>query len=63
MGRDSRRRTSSYEEDLKTMVQILVTKDYYDLQLNRQCKVGDVLTVNKVRAEYISDSGYAVIKR
>ena len=53
---------SSYEKDLKTMVQIVVTKDYYDLQLNKQCKVGDVLTVNKVRGEYISDSGYAVLK-
>lgn len=53
---------SSYKEDLETIVQIVVTKEYYDLQLNKQCKVGDVLSVNKVRAEYISDAGYAKMK-
>lgn len=50
---------STYKKDLETMVKIAVTKEYYDLQLNRKCLVNDVITVNKVRAEYIIDSGYA----
>lgn len=50
---------NTYEKDMKTMVEIVVTNDYFDLQLNRKCFAGDVITVSKVRAEYIINAGYA----
>lgn len=50
---------NSYEKDMKTVVEIVVTNDYFDLQLNKKVFKGDVITVSKVRAEYIIDAGYA----
>ena len=50
---------NSYEKDLKTIVEIVVTKEYIDMQLNRKCFAGDVIKVSKVRAEYIISAGYA----
>ena len=50
---------STYQNDLKKQVQIKVTKQYYDLQLDKLLNVGDVVTVNKVRADYIIESGFA----
>lgn len=53
---------NQYEKDLKTMVQICVTHEYYDLQLGRKCFAGDVIEVSLVRAEYIINAGYATMK-
>jgi glycosyltransferase involved in cell wall biosynthesis len=50
---------STYQEDLKKQVQIIVTKEYYDMQLDKKVEIGDVITCNKVRAEYIIENGFA----
>lgn len=50
---------SQYQKDMLKQVQIVITKPYYDLQLDRKCEINDVITVNKVRADYIIESGYA----
>lgn len=50
---------SQYQKDLKKQVHITVTKDYYDMQFNRKMNVGDVITVSKVRADYIIENGFA----
>lgn len=53
---------STYQEDMTKQVQIIITKEYYDMQLNKQMHKGDVATVSKVRADYIIDNGYARYK-
>lgn len=50
---------SIYQKDMKKQVQITITREYYDLQLDKKMNVGDVVTVNKVRAEYIIENGFA----
>ena len=50
---------SQYQKDMKKMVKMRIIKPYYDLELNRNLKVGDVVEVSKVRADYIIDRGFA----
>ena len=50
---------SRYQKDLKTMVRITVTKEYFDLQLDRKVMPGEVIKTNKVRADYIIENGFA----
>ena len=50
---------SQYEKDKHKMVKISVIQPYYDLVLNKKLEVGDVAEVSKVRADYISEMGYA----
>ena len=42
--------------------EILVTKDYKDLQLNRKVEAGERLLVTKERAQQIYDAGYCVME-
>ena len=53
---------SQYEKDKKTIVEIIVTQPYFDLVLNKKLEIGDVAEVSKVRADYISEMGYARYK-
>lgn len=50
---------SRYQKDLKKQVQIVTTKEYFDIELKKKCLVGDVNTVSKVRADYIIENGFA----
>ena len=50
---------SQYKLDHIRQVEIVVTGEYYDLKLGRLCKVGDVITVSRVRADNIIDHGFA----
>lgn len=44
---------STYFDDLKKIIEVKAIKQYFDIQLNRMIEVGDVIKVNKVRAEYL----------
>ena len=50
---------SQYQKDMKKIVKMKVIKAYYDLELNKKLEVGDVVEVSKVRADYITEMGYA----
>lgn len=52
---------SSYLDELKVMVKIKAVKSWYDLDLDKNIKRYEVLTVNKVRAEYLVENEVAEI--
>ena len=54
---------SEYKQDHIRQVRIWIKKEYYDLKLGRMCHVGDVITVSKVRADYIIENGFAELYR
>lgn len=52
---------SQYKKDLQTKTKIKCIKDYYDLEMDKPIKKNEIITVNKIRAEIIIDSGFAEI--
>jgi len=48
---------NTYFEDLKTMVLIEATAEYNDIQLQRLVERGEVIEVNKIRAEQLIEAG------
>lgn len=50
---------SQYKKDMQTQVCIRCIQDYYDLQINKPIKNGELIKVSKVRAEMIIESGFA----
>ena len=50
---------SQYKKDLQTLVKIRCVENYFDLEMNRPIKTGEIITANKIRAETIIDSGFA----
>lgn len=48
---------SRYEEDLNSEVAFVAAMRYYDLELNREVKSGEVFLTNSVRAEYLKEKG------
>ena len=50
---------SQYQRDKNIKVKITAIKPYYDLEINRKLEIGDTAEVSKVRADYISEMGYA----
>lgn len=48
---------SKYLEDKKIIVECKVIEDYFDLELNKLFKAGDMVKMNKPRAEYIQSNG------
>lgn len=53
---------NTYFEDLKTMVLIEATAEYNDIQLQRLVKRGEVIEVNKIRAEQLIEAGVGTRK-
>lgn len=51
---------SQYKKDLQTMVKVRCTRPYYDLELKRQMKKGDIYETNLVRAEMIEEAHYGI---
>lgn len=47
---------SKYLEDKKIIVEGKVIEDYYDLELNKLFRAGDMVKMNKPRAEYIQSN-------
>lgn len=50
---------SQYQEDLRTMVDVIATKYYFDIVLNKQIEIGTILTVSKVRARQLEQAKVA----
>lgn len=50
---------SQYKKDLLTMVTVECIKPYYDLQMLRDVKPGEIYETNKVRAELLEEAKYA----
>lgn len=50
---------SNYQELMKQNVNIRVTWDYFDLQLERMVHTNDILNVTRERAELLIDRGFA----
>lgn len=50
---------STYQNDLKTIVEAEATTDYYDLELNKQIKKGEIIKCTKVRAECLEENNVA----
>ena len=48
---------STYQEDLKRIVEVECIKRYSDIELGKLKKVGDKYSVNTVRADYLVDLG------
>ena len=52
---------SVYQEELKTQISVVATKNYYDTDLNRSISKDEVLLVNKIRAEQLVKANVAEI--
>ena len=49
---------SQYKKDLATVVEIEITKEYYDMLLGHIVKPGEEIKMNKVRGDIVVDAGY-----
>ena len=52
---------SSYQQDLRTMINVEVTRDYFDMEKMVFIKKDSVLQVNKIRAQELVDAKVAEI--
>lgn len=53
---------SQYQKDLKTKVEIMCIKQYFDLEFDKMMNPDDVYTVSKIRAEILINAGFAKLK-